>query len=134
MITSRLKQVMERITGDIRTYGLGILIAIAAMVMFRIVLGAVCPFRALLHIPCPGCGLTRSCVCILSLRFVDAFRWNPAGYLWLPFLAGLLYFRYVRGKTLPHLTAALIIVCLGSFLQWILRFFPALRQAFYLIK
>lgn len=36
-----------------------------------------CPFAALTHHPCPGCGSTRSIRALLSLDFVSAFRFNP---------------------------------------------------------
>jgi hypothetical protein len=36
----------------------------------------VCPVKHFLHIPCPGCGLTRGFIAILHFRFYDALRYN----------------------------------------------------------
>lgn len=36
----------------------------------------VCPVKYFLHIPCPGCGLTRGFVSILHFHFIDAFYDN----------------------------------------------------------
>ena len=36
----------------------------------------VCPVKYFLHIPCPGCGLTRGFVSILHFRFTAAFYDN----------------------------------------------------------
>jgi hypothetical protein len=36
-----------------------------------------CPFAAILHQPCPGCGTTRAVRALLSLDFGAAFRFNP---------------------------------------------------------
>ncbi len=40
-----------------------------------------CPFAALTHHPCPGCGSTRAVLALLSLDFVGALRFNPAAPL-----------------------------------------------------
>lgn len=44
-------------------------------------LPSICPFWNLTGHPCPGCGLTRSFVCLAHGHFVDAFRWHPLGPL-----------------------------------------------------
>lgn len=36
-----------------------------------------CIWKALLHIPCPGCGMTRAWVSLLELDFAAAFRYHP---------------------------------------------------------
>ena len=52
--------------------GVGIIVfALLALTDFY-----VCPVKYLLHIPCPGCGLTRGFIAILHLRFIDAFNDN----------------------------------------------------------
>ena len=33
------------------------------------------------HVPCPGCGLTRSCVAFLHGRVRESLAWHPAGPL-----------------------------------------------------
>jgi hypothetical protein len=43
-----------------------------------------CPFAALTHHPCPGCGSTRAVLALLSLHFGEAFRMNPTA----PVIAG----------------------------------------------
>lgn len=43
-----------------------------------------CPFKLLLGIDCPGCGLTRAALALLRLDFAAAFRFNPCIYLLIP--------------------------------------------------
>lgn len=47
-----------------------------------VVLGKInveCLFKKMFHISCPGCGLTRSFRSILSLDFINAFKYNFLG-------------------------------------------------------
>jgi hypothetical protein len=48
-----------------------------------------CLFKTLMHIPCPGCGLTRSFACLLDLDFRGAFYYHPLWILVLGFLCVL---------------------------------------------
>jgi hypothetical protein len=38
-----------------------------------------CVFRRFLGIRCPGCGLTRSCMAILKLNFIESLQYNILG-------------------------------------------------------
>jgi len=38
-----------------------------------------CPFAALTHMPCPGCGSTRAVLAVLHFHFREALRFNPTG-------------------------------------------------------
>jgi hypothetical protein len=41
----------------------------------------VCVFRYLTHIPCPSCGSSRSVLALFNGDFLQAFQWNPFGYI-----------------------------------------------------
>jgi len=41
----------------------------------------VCPFERFLHLPCPGCGLTRAFCAIGHGEFAAAWAFNPFGYV-----------------------------------------------------
>lgn len=47
----------------------------------------ICPFFNLLHIPCPGCGLTRAFVLFIQGKFSESLHYN---ILLIPLLAGVL--------------------------------------------
>ena len=36
-----------------------------------------CPFAAMTHTPCPGCGSTRAVLALLHFHFGEAMRFNP---------------------------------------------------------
>jgi hypothetical protein len=46
----------------------------------------VCLFKRVTSIPCPACGITRSILSILQGNLLQAFYWNPFGFLLLVIL------------------------------------------------
>ncbi len=61
--------------------------------------GIPCVFRLITGLRCPGCGVTRMCICILHGDFAGAVRENMAVFCMLPAFALLLITRsvdYVR--------------------------------------
>ena len=49
-------------------------------------IGLVCPIHELLHVDCPGCGLSRMIFSIMELDFYQAFRYNPLMFILTPFI------------------------------------------------
>lgn len=43
-----------------------------------------CPVAYFLHVPCPGCGVTRAYKAALALHFKEAFRYHPLFPVVLP--------------------------------------------------
>nr|WP_125666649.1 DUF2752 domain-containing protein [Paenibacillus baekrokdamisoli] len=50
-------------------------------------IGVPCAFHELTGFFCPGCGITRVVISLLSLDFVQAFRYNPLVFILLPLYA-----------------------------------------------
>lgn len=76
---------------------LSLLVLAAGLVLFDVPL---CPSAALLGIPCPGCGLTRATLALLSFDPARAFSLHPLVFVLAPLYFGLLAaaaLGYVRG-------------------------------------
>ncbi len=89
-----------------------------------------CIFLSLLKIPCPGCGITRALIAVLSLDFHQAFSYH-AMFWSLPIL--YLYFLF-DGKLLKNSTINKIIFILitaGFILNWVLKIFRQNNIIFY---
>jgi len=93
-------------------------LVIAVMVAVMYGLGLPCPFKAIFHIPCPGCGMTRAYLSLLRLDFAAAFAFHPMFWS-VPILLAdyLLDGRIFKWKWLN--TALIAGIFLGFFLNWI---------------
>ena len=81
-------------------------------------LPSICPFFNLTGTPCPGCGLTRSFVCLAHGHLFESLRWHPLGpFLFggaLIFLAGtLLKWRWPGEKWVIIALVSLLLVFWG---------------------
>jgi hypothetical protein len=52
----------------------------------------VCMFHALTGLPCPGCGLTRSFVCLAHGRLFDSLRYHPLGPALFAFISATIIY------------------------------------------
>ncbi len=93
----------------------------------RLLLPPICAFKNLTGIPCPGCGLTRSFVCLGHGHFADSVRYHPLGpILFLGFIgaATLMLIRIKRPHFLTQRrldTPTLILAAFALLLLWPLR-------------
>jgi len=53
-----------------------------------------CPIHGILHLYCPGCGITRMFISLFKFDFISAFRANQFVFILLPF-AIVLYINYI---------------------------------------
>lgn len=82
-----------------------------------------CPTQALFHLPCPGCGLSRSLVCCAHGELTRAFWLHPLGPLFFGLLIGAVALRFFprlqpSPKLLNRGAGVLIVLML---LLWITR-------------
>ncbi|WP_309714741.1 DUF2752 domain-containing protein [Armatimonas sp.] len=54
----------------------------------------ICPIHALTHIPCPGCGISRSLVCTAHGELTRAFVLHPLGPVFFTILVGFVVLRF----------------------------------------
>lgn len=79
--TDFLKDICRRIYADIKKAGSALFLAAVLSLLLLIAFGKNCIFSLLIGYPCPGCGLTRATLCLLTFRFREAFFMNPSVYL-----------------------------------------------------
>jgi Protein of unknown function (DUF2752) len=112
---------------------LGVGAVIGAAVIFKIPL---CPFAVLTRHPCPGCGLTRATLALLSGHWADAVHLHPLAPILSPLVGLMLAYNslsYVRtGRfTLAEglrgrlFTAAVTVLGAAMIGVWMARFLGA---------
>ena len=93
-------------------------------------LPSICMWRNGLGVDCPGCGLTRSFICLAHGQPADAWTYNPAG--WLLFMVfvsqvpyrGVQLWRLSSGReewTSRLLNWTIWIMVIAIFAQWLIR-------------
>lgn len=92
------KKAAGRLLKDIREYGMVCILIVVYVAVLSIVLGTPCPIRLSTGLPCPGCGITRAAVLLLTGRWRQAWRMNPVIF---PIALAVLYYgmdRYLLGR------------------------------------
>ncbi|MDD2972252.1 MAG: DUF2752 domain-containing protein [Lachnospiraceae bacterium] len=97
------KEILTRILKDAKVYGLVFLLFVSYYLLVRIRFHAFCPLVIVTGFPCPGCGMTRAMLCLLTGQFQRAWNLNPSSFLWLGILIWFLYARYWRGNGMGRL-------------------------------
>jgi hypothetical protein len=91
-----------------------------------------CPMRWVVHLPCPGCGLTRAAGLALTGHFVAATRMHPLWFIVLPLVGFVIVadsLAYVRGawtrSVLEHARTSPVAIGVVALMiaVWIARFF-----------
>ena len=88
-----------------------------------------CFSRQWLDFECPGCGMTRSVVCLSQGEWVRSLKFNVAGLLLYVYAIGYIGFAMLRTRISPHhfLNSAnswklfVWLVVSVVFLQWVLK-------------
>lgn len=89
-----MKQLDKKKLKEYSTLALTVLLVIALMY----VSGIGCPIRYMTGIPCPGCGMTRAAVALVTLDFAQALYYHPMIFA-LPVFAVLFLWARYKGKS-----------------------------------
>ena len=94
--------------------------AVAAVVGLMYIFKLPCIFKAVLGIPCPGCGMTRAYISLLHLDFMQAFNFNIMFWS-VPVLLLLYLFDGKLFKANWANIALESVIFGGFFLGWVLK-------------
>lgn len=94
------------------------LILLCAFIMY--IFKIPCIFRAILGVPCPGCGITRAYICVFNLDFQKAFElnfmfWSVPVLFVIYILDGKIFKKRLFNLILEYL------IYLGFLVSWICR-------------
>ncbi len=123
----RLKQAAGRIWKDIRTYKILGIALLIYYVFTELVFSAFCPSVIFTGFPCPGCGMTRAALFVMTGQFERAWNINPMIFGWILFAGYAAVQRYFFGKKVKGwktILAVLAAAMIGLFIYRMYRYFP----------
>lgn len=112
-----MKKVGTKIREDIARYGGGILIVLVVWILLSFAGRGFCPISGLFGLPCPGCGMTRSLLLLLTGKWRASIAMQPFAGIWLFFAAAVGVERYLLGKN-GKWKLGILIVLLSSMLVY----------------
>lgn len=116
-MNKKWNEVWERIFGDIKKYGSGILIVLMVWFLLSLMGKGICPLSNLFGLPCPGCGLTRSLLLFLTGNWKASFAMHPFAGAWVLFFIVMGAERYYFNKN-GRWKSVILIVLLASMLVY----------------
>ena len=113
------KAVIKYILKDV---GIFTVVVIYAVVLNRI-FGYSCPFRIILDLECPFCGMTRAHLAALRFDFKSAFNYHQLFFLGLPYLYILTHEELFKGKAKKFYLPTIISLTALFIVRYIISFF-----------
>ncbi len=93
-----------------------------------LLLRAFCPMVVLFGLPCPGCGITRAALQLLTFHPLKAWDYNPSLYLWIILVLAAAYRRYWQARPLRALRPLLLFVLLSTIAIFVYRMYRSFPE------
>lgn len=113
-----IKRLIKCLAKDIWENRYPILIIVLYLSVTHLLFGEVCPLKLLAGYPCPGCGLTRGCMAILTLHWRESLVYHPAAVLWVAVILYFLIKRYGLGGRVGIAPFAVVAVMTMGIYVW----------------
>jgi len=127
MMKINWKQTAGRVWKDVKEYKWLGIVLIAYYLLVEYIFSAFCPLVIITGFPCPGCGITRAFLCVLTGQFARAWNINPLiyGVLLTALYAGIQ--RYLLGRRVKgfyQLLCILAVLMIVVYIYRMYRYFP----------
>lgn len=113
---------INKLKRDIQNSWIVILAVIIYLLFMQVLFSTWCPIKALLHIDCPGCGLTHATIYMFTGEFDKALQANYTVFLWWGLIILFLFDRYIYKFKINILPFFLIVVCSITLLRYLFKF------------
>lgn len=124
---TRLKQAAGRVWKDIWDYKILGIVLLTYYFLVRFIFSASCPSVIITGFPCPGCGITRAFLFVMTGQFERAWNINPLSYGWilLALYAGVQRYLFGRkAKGWKTMMIVLAVAIMGLYIYRMYRYFP----------
>lgn len=125
MIGKKAKEIGKRIKKDASEYKYPILLFLLYYISVKAVFHAYCPMVLITGLPCPGCGMTRAILLLLSGEWQRSWNLQPFAILWVLFGIWIVVWRYILGKRIKWFNPILIVLLVSLIAFYIYRMVTA---------
>lgn len=122
-----LRTVCGRIAADVKEYGMAVVVVFVYTIITNLVFHAFCPVVIVSGFPCPGCGITRATVCLLTGRWQQAWQLNPVIFAIVLAAVWFCVNRYLLGRKtagIKWMIAAVFVLLFGVYVVRMYMYFP----------
>lgn len=114
---------MKQLKQDLQNYKIPIIVIVVYFIIMELIFGYVCPFKAFLHIDCPGCGLTRATFALLKGDISKSLHYNYTCIFWLILIVLFIVDRYIKPLKIKPFPILFIVTCSITLIRYILIVF-----------
>ena len=118
-----MNKIFERIWEDVREYWAAAVTLLVYIIMVNLIFHNFCPMVIVTGLPCPGCGLTRSVIYMISGKIAQSVYINPMGIPIACILAYFFFNRYILGRKAKGMMTLITCVILLLIVLYIWRMY-----------
>lgn len=112
----------KQLTKELFHYRFFLLSAFVYLLITQLIFHKLCPIAIITGFPCPGCGITRALLLLLTGHPIAAWNMNPCIYLWILFFLLFFFARYMK-KDRKMQNILIIITGIITIVVYIIRMF-----------
>lgn len=116
-----IRQGIKQLKKDVSDWYIGILAVLTYIFVTKLVFGNICLMVITTGLPCPGCGLTRAAISVLTFRWSDAWNYNCVIFLIVLLIIYWFACRYLFQCRCRGFVAGLVIIALCLIALYIYR-------------
>ncbi len=111
---------MEQLKRDIKYNYLLIIAVVLYLIITDIIFGYCCPFRIFFHVECPGCGLTRAFMSLITGDISGSLHYNYTCILWVITIILFVIDRYIKKIDIKLFPVLWVIVSVITIIRYLL--------------
>jgi hypothetical protein len=117
----RFEVIIRRIAHDFWQYRFALLSFALYYAFVHYFFHAFCPLYIITGFPCPGCGMSRAMVCILTFQFPRAWALHPMAFPAVLLLCWSCFRRYIMGRKVTGFRPFVAVLLVSMIVLYVYR-------------